>query len=121
MNWIKLPKEVAALYSIVQDLEAQHPGRKFTLDGHLVGSIGEVIAERSFGIELYPASHAVHDGRTSDGRDVQIKLTGGKSISLREEPDYLLVMKIVDPQYAESHWETDWDSQLNRNRRIFCL
>ena len=41
---IKLPKPVAAIYRAVEELEALYPGRKFTPDGHLVGSIGEVVA-----------------------------------------------------------------------------
>jgi hypothetical protein len=57
---IRLPEEVAQLYVIVKRLEEQYPGRPFTLDGHLVGSLGEVIAERVFGLSLYPPSHPVH-------------------------------------------------------------
>ena len=41
---INLPKPVADIYRAVDALEQRHPGRKFTPDGHLVGSIGEVIA-----------------------------------------------------------------------------
>ena len=41
---IKLPARVAAIYRAVEELEAAYPLRKFTPDGHLVGSIGEVIA-----------------------------------------------------------------------------
>ena len=36
---------VDQLHAIVQLLEDMHPGRKFPLDGHLVGSIGEAAAE----------------------------------------------------------------------------
>ncbi len=39
---VKLPKQVADIYRAVRELEANYPGRKFTPDGHLVGSIGEV-------------------------------------------------------------------------------
>ncbi len=42
---INLPKLVADIYRAVADLEKLYPGGKFTPDGHLVGSIGEVIAE----------------------------------------------------------------------------
>src|SRR3954447_4575813 len=52
---------VAQLHSIVVELEAMHPGRKFPLDGHLVGSIGEAAAEAMFDIVLVPASSAGHD------------------------------------------------------------
>ena len=42
MNNIKL--QVQKLIGIVNELEVDFPGRHFTLDGHLVGSIGEVMA-----------------------------------------------------------------------------
>lgn len=98
---IKLPEEVIHLYEIVKSLENKYPGRPFTLDGHLVGSLGEVIAEQAFRVTLYPPSQPIHDASTPEGRDVQIKLTGGTQIGIREEPDYLLVMRIVDPMHAE--------------------
>ncbi|MGQ0721719.1 MAG: DUF6998 domain-containing protein, partial [Candidatus Eiseniibacteriota bacterium] len=47
-----IPVLVRRLYGIVRDLEAAFPGRKFTLDGHLVGSIGEVLAAHRYGLEL---------------------------------------------------------------------
>ena len=98
---IKLPDEVSELFQLVTKLETKYPGRKFTPDGHLVGSIGEVIAASTFGLELYPASQPTHDAFTRDNRDVQIKLTGGKRIALSAEPELLLVMKIVSPIEAE--------------------
>ena len=36
--------KVRQLISIVSELEEDFPGRHFTLDGYLVGSIGEVMA-----------------------------------------------------------------------------
>lgn len=38
---VNLPGPVAAIFKAVEQLEAAYPGRKFTPDGHLVGSIGE--------------------------------------------------------------------------------
>ena len=70
-------------------------GRPFTLDGHMVGSIGEVYAQQFYGVELYPPGHAHHDGKYGE-REVQIKATQGKSVVLRGEYDLLLVLKI-DP------------------------
>lgn len=40
---IKLTAPVADIYRAVAALEQLYPGRKFTPDGHLVGSMGEVI------------------------------------------------------------------------------
>ena len=55
-------QQVQKLIHIVNELEAQFPGRHFTLDGHLVGSIGEVMAAYYYGIELFTASTEIHDG-----------------------------------------------------------
>jgi hypothetical protein len=123
---VELPEEVAELYQIVIRLERKHVGRKFTLDGHLVGSLGEVIAEQAFALSLYPPSHPIHDARTTDGKEVQIKLTGGNQIGIREEPDYLVVMRIVDPTHAEviyngpgrDPWNTAGKMQRNGQRTI---
>jgi hypothetical protein len=70
---------VEQLHSVIEELEAIHPGRKFPLDGHLVGSIGEAAAEAMFAISLVPASSAGHDALAEDGRHVEIKATYGSS------------------------------------------
>ena len=44
MHLDEVPRLIGRLYDIVDRLEELFPGRKFTPDGHLVGSIGEVIA-----------------------------------------------------------------------------
>jgi len=56
-----------------------HPGRKFPLDGHLVGSIGEAAAEAKFDLTLRPASTSGHDAVCGDGRNVEIKATYGSA------------------------------------------
>lgn len=98
---VRLPPQVEAIYHAVYGLEQMYPGRKFTPDGHLVGSIGEVIAAEALGLTLYPASHPGHDAEDELGRKVQIKLTGGSSVALRATCDQLLVMRVYDFSYAE--------------------
>jgi len=67
---------VDQLHAIVGELETMHPGRRFPLDGHLVGSIGEAAAEAMFAIRLQPPSTAGHDAIAErDGRAVEIKAT----------------------------------------------
>jgi len=66
--------KVQQLIGIVKELEKDFPGRHFTLDGHLVGSIGEVMESYYYGIELYAASAVAHDGEI-DGKKAQIKIT----------------------------------------------
>ena len=91
---------VRKLYEIVRELE-KLPGagdRRFTPDGHLVGSLGEVIAAYEYDLDLLPNSHPVHDAVSRDGRNlqVQIKLTQGTRVGLREEPEHLIVL-YLDP------------------------
>jgi hypothetical protein len=83
--------QVQKLVDIVNELESDFPGRHFTLDGHLVGSIGEVMAAYYYGIELYTASYAAHDGEI-DGKRVQIKISQQDKIAIRHEPEYLIVL-----------------------------
>ena len=83
--------QVQKLIDIVRQLEQEFPGRHFTLDGHWVGSIGEVMAAYYYGIELYVASAAVHDGEIN-GRKVQIKISQQDNIVINHEPEYLIVM-----------------------------
>jgi len=107
LSTIALPAPVAVIYEAVKQLEALYPGRKFTPDGHLVGSIGEVIAAEALGLTLYPASKACHDAYDDKGRDVQIKLTAGKSISLYGDCDRLVVLRITSPEFAEIVYDGD--------------
>jgi hypothetical protein len=124
---IRLPPPVAAIFQAVEELEKLYPGRKFTPDGHLVGSIGEVIAAEALGLTLHPASHPSHDAHDPrTGRDVQIKLTAGNSISLYDTCDRLVVLRVKSPEYAElvydgdGHpaWEAAGAKQKNGQRRI---
>lgn len=104
---IRLPEAVAAIYRAVEELSAAYPGRKFTPDGHLVGSIGEVIAATEFGLELHKPSHPGHDAKDNQGRDVQIKMTAGSSISMYADCDRLIVLRIASPEWAEVIYDGD--------------
>jgi hypothetical protein len=104
---IPLPEPVAKIYEAVEALEASYPGRKFTPDGHLVGSIGEVIAAQAFGLTLYPASFPGHDAVDSTGKAVQIKLTSTRSVSLYATCERLIVLQIISPAEAEVVFDGD--------------
>jgi hypothetical protein len=77
-----------------------YPGRKFTPDGHMVGSIGEVIAAEALGLTLYPASQPTHDAYDDNG-EVQIKLTAGSRISMYACCERLVVLRVISPDEAE--------------------
>ncbi len=51
------------------------PGRHYTPDGGMVGSIGEALAASWYGLELFTAGAETHDAKAPDGRLVQIKAT----------------------------------------------
>ena len=79
---------------------AKYPSRKFTPDGHLVGSIGEVVAAEALGLTLHPMSRAGHDAYDANG-DVQIKMTAGKSVAMYSDCCRLVVLHVVSPAEAE--------------------
>ena len=92
----QVPRLVRDLYDIVERLEGLFPGRKFTPDGHLVGSIGEALAEGAYGLTLLPPSTETHDAAAPDGRLVQIKMTQTtRGVGLSSEPDFLLVLSLT--------------------------
>ena len=123
MDMVKI--QVQKMIEIVKELETEFPGRHFTLDGHLVGSIGEVMAAYYYGIELYTASTEIHDGEV-DGKKVQIKITQQDNIVIRYEPDYLIVLYLnkngniyeVYNGKGKIPWESSSKRDCNRNRHM---
>jgi hypothetical protein len=91
-DWTAVTSHLDALYAASEGLEAIFAGRKFTLDGHLVGSIGEVVAAFMLDLELMPASTLGHDAMAPDGRQVEINLTQGKYVALRHAPQHLIAL-----------------------------
>jgi hypothetical protein len=122
----KLRDLIGQLYRVVAALEQEFEGRRFTPDGHLVGSIGEVVAAYAFGLTLLPASNERHDAESTDGTLVQIKLTGGdRSVSLYSEPKHLLVLQLRNSEFTTVYngrgsiaWQHCGLSQKNGQRSI---
>jgi len=96
-----LSDKIKKLYKITNELERTYPGRKFTVDGHLVGSIGEVIVAEHYGLKLLPNSTKTHDAVSQEGKMVQIKATQVKGISISSEPDYVIVIRLL----SDGSWE----------------
>jgi hypothetical protein len=93
---------IVRLYQIVDELEALFPGRSFTPDGHMVGSIGEAWAKWMFDLELLPGSTESHDATARDGRLVQIKATQGNgTVGMYSRPVHLVVLKLLRTGKAE--------------------
>lgn len=101
-RWSAAAEAIATIYEQVDRLEATFPGRHFTPDGHLVGSIGEVLAAYMFNLELLPASEPAHDAVAADGKRVQIKLTQRNRVSLYHEPEHLIALQ----RGADGHLKT---------------
>lgn len=71
-------------------------GRRFTIDGRLVGDVGELIAARDFDVRLDATSRALHDGclGSDDNRLVQVKATFKDHLSFGREPMLYLGLKL---------------------------
>ncbi len=94
MNHEHFQKQVQSLYKIVEELELMFPGRLFTPDGHMVGSIGECLVADAYDLELMPPSNEGFDAKTKDGRHVEIKATQARSVAFRSCPEHTIIIKI---------------------------
>jgi hypothetical protein len=89
-----VPALIRELYAIVAKLEAIFPGRHFTPDGHLVGSLGEALASHYYGVVLCKASNEGYDG-LREGKRVEVKVTQGGQVPLSCSPEHLLVFRLL--------------------------
>ena len=93
-----MQEEIITLLSITQSLREKYK-RSFTLDGKLVGDIGEVLAQEYYNIELYPEHKEKYDAFESDTkRKIQIKSTmkGYFTFPYDHTPDYFLAIRITE-------------------------
>jgi hypothetical protein len=105
----EVPALIGDLLKTTRRLNTLFESRAFTPDGHLVGSIGEVVAEYIYGLKLQPTGTPQVDAHAPDGRSVQIKLTGGKrSFGLRwssqlktAHADLLIGLKLSEAGFTE--------------------
>ena len=119
-------EKIQQLYQIIDELEAAYPEKHFTLDGILMGNLGEVYAAEKYNLKLLPESSRTHDAINNDGQRVQIKVTHGKKIGLYDEPDNLLVLQVQrDGTFSEVYyglgkapWENTGKVQKNGQRYI---
>ena len=114
------------LFETVRELELRYPGRKFSIDGHLLGSLGEVIAAEHYGLKLLKNSFEKHDAVDKQNRMVQIKATQINRIAISSEPDYLIVIQIApDGNWSEIYngsgsrvWNNAGKMQKNGQRPV---
>ena len=93
---------LALIFEGISQLQKAFPNREFTIDGRLVGDIGEVVAALEYDIRLHDTSQPDHDAETKDGRRVQIKATFKDQLTFKTIPDYYLGFKLFqDGKYEE--------------------
>lgn len=91
----KIRTLVKRLYATVNELEAMFPGRHFTPDGHMVGSLGECLVADAYRLTLKPASNRGYDAVTEAGLEVEIKATQSNSVAFRSQPQHTIIIKIL--------------------------
>jgi hypothetical protein len=90
------------IFAGIHQLKQALPGKAFTIDGRLVGDIGEALVQRDYDVTLYENLAKHYDGETPDGRKVQIKATFKDKLTFRKTSDYYIGIKIFeDGTYEE--------------------
>ena len=72
------------IFSGIRQLKKALPSKEFTIDGRLVGDIGEAIVQRDYDLTLYEGLAKDYDGETSCGKKVQIKATFKDSLTFKK-------------------------------------
>lgn len=102
MSRVEITASLEQIFAAIARLKAAFPQRAFTIDGRLVGDIGEVIAALEYDVVLDDVQRPRHDAKTSDGRDVQIKATFKRHLTVRAVPDYYLGFQLFpDGEFEE--------------------
>ena len=112
--------KILKLYKIIDELRSEYPEKPFTLDGVLLGNLGEVYAAEHYGLHLLRESYKTHDAITADGKKVQIKITQKNKVGIYGEPDYLLVFQVQQDGtiIGKDPWESAGKMQKNGQRSI---
>ena len=111
---------VKDMLKIVEKLHKAYPKKKFTLDGRLVGDLGEILVENSYELELYEGQQKHHDGETPDGKKVQIKTTMKDNLTFPVDhiPHYYIGIKVhTDGTFTEifnGPGAVAWETVKNR-------
>jgi len=91
-----IQKAIRQLCKITSELKSSHKSKKFTLDGRLVGDLGEVLAEKDYEIRLFDTIKHLYDATTFDDKKIQIKATFKDSLTFPSNhiPELYLGLKI---------------------------
>jgi hypothetical protein len=94
MNHEHFQKQVKDIYRAVSELELMFPGRPFTPDGHMVGSLGECLVADAYNLDLMPPSNEGFDAVAKNGKKVEIKATQSNRVAFRSCPEHTIIIKI---------------------------
>ncbi len=102
MTKATIADSLALIFAGIEKLRETFPHRAFTIDGRLVGDIGEIIAEIDYDLVLDDVQRPGHDAVTRDGREVQIKATFKDTLTFKTVPDLYLGFRLYrDGSYEE--------------------
>lgn len=91
--------KVKELIKIVGELNGQYPHKEFTLDGRLVGDLGEILVEENYRIKLYDKVVEKYDAISlDDNKKVQIKTTMKGSVWYPRDthPERLIAIELKE-------------------------
>ena len=98
-------EKIKTLYRVSHELEELFPGRHYTPDGHMIGSIGEALAACCYGLTLFEASAETHDAKAPDGIIEAISLPEQPLLGVQWHPE---MMVDTDPLMAKLfRWVTE--------------
>ena len=123
MNHERFQSIVKSIYVAVNELEKMFPGRPFTPDGHLVGSLGECLVADAYNLTLMPPSTKGYDAITKEGKKVEIKVSQLKRVAFRSCPEHTIIIRINNDgtfvEYfngpGEIIWQTFSGKKLPKN------
>lgn len=109
----ELSELMRRLAELVNQFEALAPGRAFSPDGHMVGSIGELIASTEHSLVLTTAStrgvDAIRELPDGTTRKVEIKTTTRKSFAFRHWDAASDEVIAIILNIRAGTWETVYD------------
>lgn len=101
---VSIAQALESLLEVVGNLQKAFPKKRFTLDGRLLGDLGEILVEQHYDLSLMEGLTRHHDARCADGRMVQIKATMKDSLTFPagHVPEYYLGIRILsDGRFEE--------------------
>ncbi|MBX3739966.1 MAG: hypothetical protein KF712_03165 [Akkermansiaceae bacterium] len=93
------------------------PNLKFTLDGRLIGDIGELLAAKEFGITIQSKQNTGYDGIDEKDRHVEIKTTRLNSFAFRKISERVICIKLHDC----THWQVIYNGPGSNLAKLFAL